>query len=316
MPADPTATMEAFLAAWLDELSALDALRLCAACRGAREALGADGVAAAAFAVSRPWTARSCCLLPNPAGSLGLWRRAWEACSIASSAFQMRGGVWLKTATVIPRYSSADLDGSGLLGVRQSDVAVTLDLASARSLAEYGMSLWSGRPSPLARKVIAVLLIACKDAKFLTVAPACSVEVHMLFLFEDSQYGAAIVAPWCTGQVQLTSNPLDVCDRVNADGFDSCLLVPEKKARPLGWCRFRGPHHYIIVSWFSVGLHRRLASDMKRVARDGKAYDFCDFIEWYEGGPLAERRWREAQPLAEVQDDHENALAGMLTRSR
>ena len=42
--------MDAFIAAWLDELSAMDALRLCAASGSAREALGADEVAAAAFA--------------------------------------------------------------------------------------------------------------------------------------------------------------------------------------------------------------------------------------------------------------------------
>ena len=132
----------------------------------------------------------------------------------------------------------------------------------------------------------------------------------MLVLFEDSQFGAAIVAPWCTGQVQLTPNPLDVCDRVSADGFDSCLLVPEKKARPLGWCRSRGPYHTI-----SVPL-KMLSSVLKRVAPDGEAYDFFDFELWYDDGALATRRWREAPPLAEVQDERENALEGMLTRSR
>ena len=106
--------MDAFIAAWLDELSAMDALRLCAARRSAREALGADGVAAAAFAVTRPWRA-------NRAGSLRLWRGAWEACSIVSSAFQMRGGAWLEAATVIPRTSDVGW---------APDVAVTLDVAS------------------------------------------------------------------------------------------------------------------------------------------------------------------------------------------
>ena len=132
----------------------------------------------------------------------------------------------------------------------------------------------------------------------------------MLVLFEDSQFGAEIVAPWRTGQVQLTPNPLDVCDRVIADGFDSCLLVPEKKARPLGWCRIRGPHHTI-----SVPL-KMLSSGMKRVAPDGEAYDFFDFELWYDDGALATRRWREAPPLAEVQDEQrEIALEGMLTMS-
>ena len=47
--------MQAFLREWLDELSAMDSLRFGATCREARETLGADGVAAAAFAVTRPW---------------------------------------------------------------------------------------------------------------------------------------------------------------------------------------------------------------------------------------------------------------------
>ena len=46
---------------------ATEALRLGAACRRAREALGAGGVAAAAFAVARPWRA-------EPEASLRLWR--------------------------------------------------------------------------------------------------------------------------------------------------------------------------------------------------------------------------------------------------
>ena len=214
----------------------------------------------------------------------------------------MRGGAWLKTGTVIPaNYSS----------VRPTKDAVTLDFASARSLAEYGMGIWSPSPS-LAREVIAVLLISGKDALFLTGKRAtCHMELHMLVLLEDSQFGAKIVAPWSTGHLQLTPNPLDVCDRVIADGFDSSLLVPGKKARPLGWCRKSyDPHHTI-----SVPL-KMLSSGMKRVAPDGEAYDFFDFELWYDDGALATRRWREAPPLAEVQDERENALEGMLTRSR
>ena len=111
--------MDAFLAAWLDELSAMDALRLCAACWSAREALGADGVAAAAFAVTRPWRA-------NPAGSsLRPWRSAWAACSSASSALGLHGGAWLKTGTVIPATSWRVLNSR--------NPAVTLDLALARA---------------------------------------------------------------------------------------------------------------------------------------------------------------------------------------
>ena len=66
MRAVPAATMQAFLDAWLDELPATDALRLGAACRRAREALGADGVAAAAFAVTRPWRANPCIIKNHP----------------------------------------------------------------------------------------------------------------------------------------------------------------------------------------------------------------------------------------------------------
>ena len=45
-----------------------------------------------------------------------------------------------------------------------------------------------------------------------------------------------------------------------------------------------------------------------------------DFVVWYKRPPLAEvavwyTRWREAPPLAEVQDARELALARMLTRS-
>ena len=119
--------MDAFIAAWLDELSAMDALRLCAACRSAREALGADGVAAAAFAVTRPWRA-------NPAGRLRLWRRAWAACSSASSALGLRGGAWLKTATVIPALPVNQ-------DPRETDVGLTLDVASARALGEDGIRM-------------------------------------------------------------------------------------------------------------------------------------------------------------------------------
>ena len=119
--------MDAFIAAWLDELSAMDALRLCAACWSAREALGADGVAAAAFAVTRPWRA-------NPAGSLRLWRRAWAACSSASSAVGLRGGAWLKTATVIPALLVNQ-------DPRETDIGFTLDVASARELGEDGIRM-------------------------------------------------------------------------------------------------------------------------------------------------------------------------------
>ena len=318
--------MQAFLdAGWLDELSALDALRLGAACTIAREALGADGVAAAAFAVTRPWTASG---LPNPAGSLGLWRRAWAACSMASSTWQVRGAAWLEAATVIPEHwgeedfhrgvgLSTNQERRAYEEARGPDVAVTLDLASARALADYGILLWSNR-SPLPREVIAVLLISCKSATFLTrplhteiededstlYPPTCLAELHMLFLLADSQcgaaFGAAIVVPWTTCPLQLTRDPQDVCETVIADGFDTRLLAAKK----------RDPTFRSISVSFA-----RLESAVKRVAPDGQAYDFFEFMDWYDGGILAKRRWREAPPSPEVLDERENGLEGMLTRS-
>ena len=65
---------------------------------------------------------------------------------------------------------------------------------------------------------------------------------------------------------------------------------------------------------------------MKRQAQDGEAYDLFEFKLWFDGGvtslwfdggitSLANRRWREAPPLAEVPSVLEIALVGMLTRS-
>ena len=332
--------MDAFLAVWLDELSAMDALRLCAASRSAREALGADGVAAAAFAVTRPWTA-SC--LPNPAGSLRLWRKAWEACSIASSAFQMRGGAWLKTATVIPALPVNQ-------DPRETDVGLTLDVASARALGEDGVRMLRRglATSSLARKVIAILLISAKDATFdacFLDDATCEVELQMLVLFENNSernpcwFGAVIPhANPHAPDVQLTANPLDCCDTVVADGIDKHLLVVQKKAcrrcrlldstgdpctgglqRCPRWC----PQRQRVCLCL-----QRLSSDMKRQAQDGEAYDLFEFKLWFDGGgrrrrrtidfeftSLANRRWREAPPLAEVPSVLEIALVGMLTRS-
>ena len=51
------------------------------------------------------------------------------------------------------------------------------------------------------------------------------------------------------------------------------------------------------------------------MARDEHACDLFDFTVWYDGA-LGLRRWLEAPPVAEVQDEREIALAGMLmTRS-
>ena len=67
---------------------------------------------------------------------------------------------------------------------------------------------------------------------------------------------------------------------------------------------------------------------MKRQAQDGEAYDLFEYKLWFDGGgrrrrrtidfeftSLANRRWREAPPLAEVPSVLEIALVGMLTRS-
>ena len=330
--------MHAFIAAWLDELSAMDALRLCAACRSAREALGADGVAAAAFAVTRPWRA-------NPAGSLRLWRRAWAACSSASSALGLRGGAWLKTATVIP--AAPDWTRHG---VRPTDVAVglTLDVASARALGEDGVRMLRRglATSSLGRKVIAILLISAKDATFdacFLDDATCEVELQMLVLFEDNsernpcRFGAVIPhANPHAPDVQLTANPLDCCDTVVADGIDKHLLVVQKKACRL--CRLLDSTSYPCTGglqrcprWCPQRQHvclclQGLSSDMKRQAQDGEAYDLFEFKLWFDGGvtslwfdggitSLANRRWREAPPLAEVPSVLEIALVGMLTRS-
>ena len=48
------------------------------------------------------------------------------------------------------------------------------------------------------------------------------------------------------------------------------------------------------------------------MARDEHACDLFDFTVWYDGA-LGLRRWLEAPPVAEVQDEREIALARMLT---
>ena len=111
--------------------------------------------------------------------------------------------------------------------------------------------------------------------------------------------------------MELSDNPLDVCDTVIADGLDTRLLVPafSPTARARPGCR----------AW-PVNLRlNALSSGMKRKARDGRAYDLFEFVVWYKRPPLADvavwlERWREAPPLAEVQDEREIALEGMLTR--
>eukprot|EP00959_Pyramimonas_sp_CCMP1952_P198672 4155529-Pyramimonas_sp.AAC.1 len=97
-------------------------------------------------------------------------------------------------------------------------------------------------------------------------------ELQMLLLFEDSQFGAAIVTPpWRTGQLQLTPNPRDACDTVLADGFDIRLLVPQTEKRGPSLSKLFGPRH---GNWISL---EALSSGMRRVARDGEAYDLFEF---------------------------------------
>ena len=169
--------MQAFLAAWLDQLSWTDSLRLGAACSSAREALGADGVAAAAFALTRPWRAK-------PEASLRLWRRAWEACSNASCALGLRGGAWLKTATVIPQNSP--------------NAAVTLDSGSARVVAEDAIRMpsFSSCLAGLDRKLFAILLMSGQDAVIPdgTGRAVIAVELQMLLLLEDCQFAVATLS--------------------------------------------------------------------------------------------------------------------------
>ena len=86
--------------------------------------------------------------------------------------------------------------------------------------------------------VCAVLLISCKDATYNPVNDVWEGELQMLVLLENSLFGAAIASSWSTGLLQVAPDPLGVCARVIADGFDNYfLVVPEKKATSLGWCR-------------------------------------------------------------------------------
>ena len=288
----PAATMQAFLDAWLDELPATDALRLGAACRRAREALGAGGVAAAAFAVTRPWRAER-------EGSLRLWRRAWEACACASSALGLHGGAWLKTGTVIPANPS-------------NAAAVTLDLECAGEVAHGIIDMRRGRVRTTTNSLIAILLISGKNAVIETDVAfsdeniEIEMDLQMLLLLSPLPLARPVFAAaiaFRPEMMRLADNPIDVCDTVIADGFDARLLVPQRwePARQISW---------------NVNLRlKTLSSGMKRVARDGRAYDLFDFADWYRPPHLAFERWREAPPLAEVQDEREIALAGMLTRS-
>ena len=91
---------------------------------------------------------RANCGLRTLAASLRLWRRASGACSNASSALGLRGGAWLKTATMFP----ADFP---------TTAAVTLDVACARHIAEEAIRSCMLRTT---REVIAILLVSVRDA--------------------------------------------------------------------------------------------------------------------------------------------------------
>ena len=95
--------------------------------------------------------------------------------------------------------------------------------------------------------------------------------------------------------MDLADNPLHVCDTVIADGLDTCLLVPQQWAPPCP--------RILDVYW----PLKTLSSGMKRVA--------LKTLSSGRSPRLGFERWREAPPVAEVQDEREIALAGMLTRS-
>ena len=236
-----------------------------------------------------------------PEGSLGLWRRAWGACASASSALGLHGGAWLKTGTVIPANSS--------------NAAVTLDLVCAREVAHRILN--THRVRTTTHSLIAVLLISGTNA-FIESDPmqasslgelfdaGIQMDLQMLLLLSPLPLARpvfAVAIAHAPQLVELAANPLDVCDTLIADGLDTRLLVPRRPLR-LGAPPVRA----------TVLRATTLSSGMKRVARDGQAWDLFDFVDWYRPWPLALQRWREAPPLAEVQDEREIALEGMLTR--
>ena len=137
----------------------------------------------------------------------------------------------------------------------------------------------------------------------------------MLVLFQANDswrnpcwFGAAIPL---AEDVPLTANPLRFCQEVAADGIvDGRLLIVQKRPSP-----FFEVRSTVSLRQQRVALClRRLSSDMKRVARDGKAYDLFEWTLWL-GATRGLWRWREAPPLHEVPCVREIALAGMLTRS-
>ena len=145
----------------------------------------------------------------------------------------MRGGAWLEAATVMPR--NVDV---GWAFVGEPDVAVTLDFASGRRLAEYSLGMWNFEYGAYLHEVVcAVLITSCKDATYSSVNDVWEGELHMLVLLENSLFGAAIASSRSTGLLQVTPDPLGVCARVIADVFDNYFLVVPEKTTSLGWRR-------------------------------------------------------------------------------
>ena len=85
-----------------------------------------------------------------------------------------------------------------------------------------------------------------------------------------------------------------------------------RRRRRRRWRRRRGRRRRLLQ--LHVASASTISSMGQRVARDGRACDLFDFVDWYRPEALALQRWREAPPLAEVQDEREIALEGMLTR--
>ena len=79
------------LSVWLmDLVLPSDALRLRSSCRQARNALGSDAAAAAAFALTQPRLAS----VATTTWSLAAWMRVWGLCAEAVEAKGWEAGVW------------------------------------------------------------------------------------------------------------------------------------------------------------------------------------------------------------------------------
>ena len=141
-----------------------------------------------------------------------------------------------------------------------------------------------------------------------TVEADIVVELQVLLLLSSPQQPLArpvfaAASAFQPETTELAANPLDVCDTLIADGLDSRLLVP----RVLDDAVTATGRAAIVLY-----ANRLSSSGMKRVARDGQAYDLFEFVDYYRPWPRALKRWWEAPPVAEVQDEREIAVEGML----